>query len=117
MLDDIEKQVQQSFSVPDREAAIALLQGARIHDGSFAEPRLQRCALVASGGSLEKLRYYVEMLKVDYRDVIVAGEYESAAGKLVRRSLSGRKGDAGAHCLPAPAVPIKKRLTDPSNDC
>ena len=90
MLDDIVRRVQQIFPDADREAAIALLQGARIHDGGFAEPRLQRCALVASGGSLEKLRYYVEMLKVDFRDVIVAGEYESVAGKLARvRDLSG----------------------------
>ena len=28
-----------------------------------------------------------------------------------------RKGDAGAHWVPAPAAPNKKRITDPSNDC
>jgi hypothetical protein len=37
--------------------------------------------------------------------------------KLVKRSRCGRTGDAGAHCLPAPAAPIRPRLTDPSNDC
>jgi hypothetical protein len=60
-----------------------------VHDGSHAGPRLQRCALVASRGSLEKLQYYLKLLEVDFRDVIVAGEYEPIAGKLVRvRDLS-----------------------------
>jgi len=40
--------------------------------------------LVASQGSLETLQYYVKVLAVDFRDVIVAGEYESIAGELVR---------------------------------
>jgi hypothetical protein len=65
------------FSGSDRDKAAGLLLGARIHDGSLAEPRLQRCALVASQGSPETLQYYVKLLAVDFRDVIVAGEYES----------------------------------------
>jgi hypothetical protein len=65
--------------------------GAIIHDGSPADLRLRRCALVASGGSLEKLKYYVALLKVDYRDVIVAGEYDVVGGKLTRvRDLTMR---------------------------
>ena len=93
LLDDIAGQIQQSFTGSDRAAATALLLSARIHDGSSAEPRLQRCALVASRGSLERLRYYVKLLEVDSRDVIVAGEYESVAGELVRvRDLSGAFG-------------------------
>jgi hypothetical protein len=35
-----------------------------------------RCAVQASDGSLEKLRYFVEMLSEDFRDVCVAGEYD-----------------------------------------
>jgi hypothetical protein len=84
LLDDIVKHVHQSFSGADLEAAIGLLAGARIHDGSPAEPRLQRCALVAAKESLQKLDYYVKLLAIDFRDVIVAGEYESVGGKLVR---------------------------------
>jgi len=45
---------------------------------------MRRCALVASQGSLAKLQYYVGLLAVDYRDVIVAGEYEVVEGKLAR---------------------------------
>jgi len=40
--------------------------------------------LVASKGSVERLKYYVDLLKVDYRDVIVAGEYDSIDDKPVR---------------------------------
>ena len=90
LLDDIAGQVQRSFSGSDRDAATALLLNARIHDGSAAEPRLLRCALLAAQGSIEKLRHYVKLLEVDFRDVIVAGEYESTSGELVRvRDLSG----------------------------
>jgi hypothetical protein len=46
--------------------------------------RLLRCALAASWGSLERLQYYVRLLEVDFRDVILAGEYEAIDGKLVR---------------------------------
>jgi hypothetical protein len=89
LLDDIVRRVHESFSGSDRDKAAGLLLGARIHDGGLAEPRLQRCALVASQGSLETLQYYVKLLAVDFRDIIVAGEYESIAGELVRvRDLS-----------------------------
>jgi hypothetical protein len=48
LLGDIAGQIQRFFTGSDRDAATALLLNARIHDGSAAEPRLQRCALVAS---------------------------------------------------------------------
>lgn len=41
------------------------------------------------GNQRMHLVYYVDLLKIDYRDVIVAGEYESRNGNLVRvRDLS-----------------------------
>jgi hypothetical protein len=78
---DIIRRVEEWFSEPDRSIALA---GAVIHDGKLADGRLRRCALVASKGSLAKLQYYVGLLAVDYRDVIVAGEYEVVEGKLAR---------------------------------
>jgi len=45
---------------------------------------LIRCAVIASGASLERLRIEIEHLKIDYRDVIMAGEYVSRNGKNVR---------------------------------
>jgi hypothetical protein len=84
LLGDIAMQIQQSFSASDKDGAMSLLLDARIHDGRAAEPRFQRCALVAAQGSLEKLRHYVKLLEVDFRDLIVAGEYENIAGKPLR---------------------------------
>ncbi len=57
---------------------------ATIEDGSAATARLIRCAAIASGGSLARLRVESERLKVDWRDVIVAGEYDGIDGELSR---------------------------------
>jgi len=80
---DLLRHIQRIFAKRDRAAAITLLLCARSHDG-VAGPRLQRCAPVASYGSLERLMHYVRMLEVDYRDVIVAAEYDAGNGELVR---------------------------------
>ena len=64
--------------------AAAILSAATIEDGSAASSRLVRCAAVASGGSLVKLRAETDRLKVDWRDVVVAGEYDPIDGELSR---------------------------------
>jgi len=89
LADDIACRIQEVFSTQDRETASVLLSGAKDPGGLPADARLQRCALVASRGSLDRLNYYVKLLAVDSRDVIVAGEYDSVSGELVRvRDLS-----------------------------
>lgn len=86
---DITQHIENVFAESERATAIALLESAKTHDGIAAELRLQRCAIVAAGGTLKWLRHYVDLLKIDFRDVIVAGEYEEIGGKLVRaRDLS-----------------------------
>lgn len=72
---DIQAYVQARFPVSEREAAIGTLSAACIHTGAMPEERLLRCAAIASGGDLLKLQYYVGLLAIDWRDVIVAGEY------------------------------------------
>lgn len=72
---DIHAYVQARFPVSEREAATGTLLAACIHTGAFPEERLLRCAAMASGGDLLKLQYYVGLLAIDWRDVIVAGEY------------------------------------------
>ena len=72
---DIQAYVQARFPASEQEAAIGTLLAACIHTGAFAEERLLRCAAIASGGDLLKLQYYVGLLAIDWRDVIVAGEY------------------------------------------
>ena len=73
--EDVERFVARRFAPAEREEALALLSAATIHDGSAPGPRLLRCAAVASGGSLDRLRMEIETLRRDYRDVIVEGEY------------------------------------------
>ena len=80
---DLLRHIQRKFAKGDRAAAVALLLCARTHEG-VAGPRLQRCALVASNGSLERLMHYARMLEVDYQDVIVAAEYDAENGELVQ---------------------------------
>ena len=78
-----------NFAAADQDQAVWALSGARIETGAAASPRLMRCALMASGGSLERLRAQVAQMKVDWRDVIVAGEYVSEGGDLKQvRDLS-----------------------------
>ena len=38
--------------------------------------RVARCVIVASGGSLESLANCIGVAKSDYRDAIIAGEYD-----------------------------------------
>jgi len=82
--DDILKFIARRFAAPERAQALALLDGATLHDGSAPGPRLLRCAAVASGGSIARLRMEIETLKHDYRDVIVEGEYAPKGQELVR---------------------------------
>lgn len=82
--DDVVRFITRRFPAPERAEALVLLEKATIHDGSAPGPRLLRCAAVASGGSIERLRMEVETLKHDYRDVIVEGEYMPKGRDLVR---------------------------------
>ena len=82
--DDVVKFVSRRFGLSEQGPALALLEAAIMHDGSVPGPRLLRCAAVASGGSLDRLRMEIETLKHDYRDVIVEGEYVQMGRELVK---------------------------------
>lgn len=86
---DVVGWVRSHFVAAEAAAALDMLAGALTHAGEFPEDRLLRSAAVASGGSLERLHYYVALLALDWRDVVVAGEYVPRDGELVRvRDLS-----------------------------
>jgi len=88
--DDVRRYVARRFAADDQSQAMALLEAATLHDGSLPGARLWRCAAVASGGSLDRLRLEIETLKHDFRDVIVEGEYVPVGRELVRvRDLNG----------------------------
>jgi len=82
--DDVRNFIVRRFAPSDQGAAVALLQAAALHDGSPPGHRLLRCAAVASGGSLDRLRMEIQTLKHDYRDVIVEGEYVPDGLRLIR---------------------------------
>ena len=87
---DVVRYVERSFSAIDREEALRALRGAVIEDGSPASPRLLRCAAISARRDLGRLRRQVAHLRVDWRDIIVEGEYVVREGGLVRvRDLNG----------------------------
>ena len=76
LLPDILRFIERTFPPERRAHVVALLEAATLHDGTPASPRCQRAALIGSRGSIERLEELVALLKIDCRDVIVAGEYE-----------------------------------------
>ena len=82
--DDVAKFIARRFGASDQGEAMTLLLQVTMHDGSAPGSRLLRCAAVASGGSIDRLRMEIESLKRDYRDVIVEGEYVPVGRELVK---------------------------------
>jgi hypothetical protein len=60
---DLLRHIERNFAKADRAAAVTLLLCERSHKG-VAGPRLQRCALVASNGSLERLMHVITRRKL-----------------------------------------------------
>lgn len=87
--EDVVRYVSKHFHECEREIALHRLQNALIHDGQQAGPRLLRCVVIASNGKLERLNRHISQLSVDWRDVIMAGEYTFENNKWVQlRDLS-----------------------------
>ena len=81
---DVVRWVAKHFPEDAREQAIGVLIAAKDHQGQPATPRLLRCLALSSHGDLALLRQQARQLAVDFRDVIVSGEYENRNGELVR---------------------------------
>ena len=82
--DDVVRYVERSFSAIDREEATQALRDAVIPDPSQSRDRLLRCAAISARRDLGRLRKQLSQLRIDWRDVIVEGEYVVRDGKLVR---------------------------------
>jgi hypothetical protein len=72
---DLVRYVNATFETSDRQEALLLLEHATIHNDTEASPRLKRCAAVGAGGTLKGLHEMIELLEIDWRDVIMCGEY------------------------------------------
>ena len=84
ILSDIKRYVHRNFEESEVADALRFLEGAVLHNGSSPNDRMLRSALTASDNSLKSLEHYVAELAVDYRDVILAGEYTCEKGEYVR---------------------------------
>jgi hypothetical protein len=64
----------------DRAQAVAsvLLARRRIGSADFLGDRLVRCIVHAAGGDEQHIQPLLDLARQDYRDVIAAGEYDSA---------------------------------------
>ena len=86
---DLQNFLRSTFGPDAWAQAASALEGARIETGESPSVRLLRCAAFASRGSLKRLDQYVAMLATDWRDVVMAGEYEPHGGTPVQvRDLS-----------------------------
>jgi hypothetical protein len=81
---DVAAWIDSHFPGESAERARHALEVAVDHTGAPVGERLLRCAAVGSRGHLDALYRLVGELRIDFRDVIVAGEYESVDHKLVR---------------------------------
>lgn len=71
---DIIERIQADFE--DADAAITELST------SGETGRVGRCIVFAANGSLERMREYIRMAELDFRDVIIAGEYDEAMRRM-----------------------------------
>lgn len=71
---DIIERIRADFPPQDVDRALALMLDAR------GGARVARCVVFAAKGSLEHLEQHVRSAIRDYRDAIVAGEYEPGGG-------------------------------------
>ena len=86
---DIVEYVARHFLEDASSRAMMVLERALLQDGRKPDKRMLRCALVSCDNTLESLERQIAGLAIDFRDVIVAGEYTSRDGELVRiRDLS-----------------------------
>ena len=87
--EDVQTFLERTFPAEELGEALLVLDQARIENGTVPSPHLLRCAAFASGGSLKRLKQLASLLAVDWRDVIMAGEYELRDKVAVRvRDLS-----------------------------
>ncbi len=81
---DLAEWVQEDFTIAQQAEAIALLEQSRLGD------REQRCALFLAKGSVDGLTRAIDLGNSDYRDLIVAAEYEQPGFRQVRDFTKAR---------------------------
>lgn len=81
---EISKLIEKYFSEADRARAIEIVAANRsVCSWLKCVEQVQRDLILAADGDLDKL---VRLSKMDYRDIIMAAEYELRDGKIVRKT-------------------------------
>jgi len=81
---DILKFIQEKFPIDIQFEALRILRGMQKKGHN---DRILRCALWSASGDVEKLKKLAELADSDWRDVIVAGEYDRNDNRLRDLSL------------------------------
>ncbi len=81
---DLAEWVQEDFTIAQQGEAIALLEQSCLGD------REQRCALFLAKGDIGGLTRAIDLGNSDYRDLIVAAEYEQPGFRQVRDFTKAR---------------------------
>ena len=82
--DDVAARIATDFAAPRRQEVTEALLG--LSEATREHARVARCVLFVADGDLERLRQMVELAHTDYRDAIVAAEYDREDRRL--RDLS-----------------------------
>ncbi len=81
--EDVVAWVRGHFRPKQADDALYLISKAVDHTGAPVDARLARCVAVGSRGDMDRLRDLVKLCAIDYRDVIMCGEYDMIDKKLV----------------------------------
>ena len=74
---DIVEKVNQDFADPDETAlALSVLADFAEQNQALASDRILRCMVFVANGDLDVLGKAMDLAMIDYRDLIVWGEYD-----------------------------------------
>jgi hypothetical protein len=76
MSPDIQNKLRHDFPEKEFYVAIEMLSEWDAERKGLLDDRLFRCAIFLAKGDIDRLKIQVELGKHDYRDLIVAAEYE-----------------------------------------
>lgn len=82
----VETRVAELFLPEERDRVRALLVQYRMDNSSKGTERIHLNILSLSKGSVDKVAEFVRLANTDYRDLIMAAEYELVDGKIVKRN-------------------------------
>ena len=81
----VRQRVRELFPASDHEILIGLLQQYRMGKRGEGTERIHLDILRICNASVERIRQLVKLANTDYRDLIMAAEYDFVDGKIVKK--------------------------------